>query len=177
MHSRGKPEGHNWQTSDGAPGTIDDISVFVIPLAAYKKEWEAWKLLNDKLRQGKTAEQNPTKSAQSSTKRYPASLSHLSESDGWFPSLDGRIQTAHQNGGTPVNVPVEVGVPHLNVSDLPLAEISLEAEEAVAPEDMPGGNGETVDSKDDLVATNGNIAPENGDKDNTDPSSANYCER
>lgn len=178
MHSRGKPEGHNWQTSDGAPGTIDDISVFVIPLAAYKKDWEAWKLQNDKLRQGKSAQQISSKSAQASTNRYPASA-HLPNSDGWFPSLDGRAQTPHQNGGTP-NVPVEVGVPHLNVSDLPLAEISLDAEEVVAPEDIPGETIAAVDSKEDPVATNdsndGND-PENVDKDNTDPSSPNYCER
>jgi len=176
MHSRGKPEGHNWQTSDGAPGTIDDISVFVIPLTAYKKDWEAWKLQNEKLRQSKTAEQISSKSAQISTKRYPASA-HLSDSDGWFPSLDGRTQTFHQNGETPTNVPVEVGVPHLNVSDLPLAEISLEAEEVVAPEDMPGRNGETVELEEGSTATSRSTVPENGDKDNTDLSSSNYCER
>lgn len=179
MHSRGKPEGHHWQTSDGAPGTIDDISVFVIPLAAYKKEWEAWKLQNEKLRRGKTAEPSsgkPAQSAQSPTNRYPTS-GHLSSSDGWFPNLDGRTETPHQNGGTPGNVPVEVGVPHSNASDLTLAEISLDAEEVVAPEDTPTSNSENVDLKEGSEATASSAVPENGDKDNTDPSSANYCER
>jgi hypothetical protein len=43
MHSRGKLYEKNWKTADGKPATIDDISVFVIPLAPYKEEYSEWK--------------------------------------------------------------------------------------------------------------------------------------
>jgi protein phosphatase 1H len=40
MHARGKFNDRNWKMSDGSPATIDDISVFVIPLWSYKMELE-----------------------------------------------------------------------------------------------------------------------------------------
>lgn len=43
MHSRGKLYDKNWKTTDGKPATIDDISVFVIPLTHYKEEHLEWK--------------------------------------------------------------------------------------------------------------------------------------
>jgi hypothetical protein len=43
MHSRGKLYEKNWKTADGKPATIDDISVFVIPLTPYKEEYLKWK--------------------------------------------------------------------------------------------------------------------------------------
>ncbi|KDR09707.1 hypothetical protein L798_15637, partial [Zootermopsis nevadensis] len=43
MHSRGKLYEKNWKTADSKPATIDDISVFVIPLAPYKEEYMEWK--------------------------------------------------------------------------------------------------------------------------------------
>ncbi|KAG1686079.1 Protein phosphatase 1J [Nymphon striatum] len=39
MHSRGKLREKNWKTSDNKLATIDDISVFVIPLLPYKEEF------------------------------------------------------------------------------------------------------------------------------------------
>lgn len=44
MSSRGKLNERSWRTSDNKSATIDDISVFVIPLAAYKEEYLRWKL-------------------------------------------------------------------------------------------------------------------------------------
>lgn len=44
MSSRGKLNERSWRTSDNKSATIDDISVFVIPLAAYKEEYLGWKL-------------------------------------------------------------------------------------------------------------------------------------
>lgn len=44
MSSRGKLNERSWRTADGKSATIDDISVFVIPLAAYKEEYLRWKL-------------------------------------------------------------------------------------------------------------------------------------
>ncbi len=44
MSSRGKLNERSWRTADGKSATIDDISVFVIPLAAYKEEYLHWKL-------------------------------------------------------------------------------------------------------------------------------------
>jgi hypothetical protein len=42
MHARGKLQERNWRMSDGKSATIDDISVFVIPLQGYKREYESW---------------------------------------------------------------------------------------------------------------------------------------
>ncbi|CAN7988734.1 unnamed protein product [Ixodes hexagonus] len=42
MHSRGKLKERNWRTADNRAATIDDISVFVIPLKAYQDEHRAW---------------------------------------------------------------------------------------------------------------------------------------
>lgn len=43
-HSRGKLVEHrSWKTVENKPATIDDISVFVIPLAPYKTEYLEWK--------------------------------------------------------------------------------------------------------------------------------------
>ena len=44
MSSRGKLNERSWRTADSKSATIDDISVFVIPLAAYKEEYLRWKL-------------------------------------------------------------------------------------------------------------------------------------
>ena len=43
MSSRGKLNDRSWRTSDNKSATIDDISVFVIPLSPYKEEWKQWK--------------------------------------------------------------------------------------------------------------------------------------
>ncbi|XP_069693404.1 protein phosphatase 1H [Periplaneta americana] len=50
MHSRGKLYEKNWKTADGKPATIDDISVFVIPLTPYKEEYIKWKQESEALR-------------------------------------------------------------------------------------------------------------------------------
>ncbi|XP_049783105.1 protein phosphatase 1H isoform X2 [Schistocerca cancellata] len=47
MQSRGKLVGDNWRTHEGRPGSIDDISVFVIPLLPYKKEYTEWHTMFD----------------------------------------------------------------------------------------------------------------------------------
>ncbi|ODM98036.1 Protein phosphatase 1H [Orchesella cincta] len=38
MHARGKFQDRNWRMSDGSAATIDDISVFVIPLGPYYRD-------------------------------------------------------------------------------------------------------------------------------------------
>lgn len=43
MSSRGKLNERSWRTFDNKSATIDDISVFVIPLTAYKEEFQQWK--------------------------------------------------------------------------------------------------------------------------------------
>lgn len=45
MTSRGKSreKGKGWKTSDNKIATIDDISVFVIPLKPYQQEFQKWK--------------------------------------------------------------------------------------------------------------------------------------
>ena len=43
MHSRGKLFEKKWKTADAKAATVDDISVFVIPLTPYKEEYMEWK--------------------------------------------------------------------------------------------------------------------------------------
>lgn len=43
MSSRGKLVERSWRTSDNKSATIDDISVFVIPLLQYKEKYLCWK--------------------------------------------------------------------------------------------------------------------------------------
>ena len=43
MGSRGKLKERNWRTSDDKHATIDDISVFVVPILPYQEEHRAWK--------------------------------------------------------------------------------------------------------------------------------------
>lgn len=43
MHSRGKLFEKKWKTADSKAATVDDISVFVIPLVPYKEEYMEWK--------------------------------------------------------------------------------------------------------------------------------------
>ncbi|KAG7161714.1 phosphatase 1H-like [Homarus americanus] len=42
MASRGKLRERNWRTSDDKHATIDDISVFVIPLKSYQEAYQEW---------------------------------------------------------------------------------------------------------------------------------------
>lgn len=42
MGSRGKLRERNWRTTDDKHATIDDISVFVIPLRSYQEEHRDW---------------------------------------------------------------------------------------------------------------------------------------
>lgn len=39
MSARGKLKDRNWKRANGSPATIDDISVFVIPILPYKEEY------------------------------------------------------------------------------------------------------------------------------------------
>ena len=39
----GKLDERNWKTGEDNPATIDDISVFVIPILPYKHEYAEWK--------------------------------------------------------------------------------------------------------------------------------------
>lgn len=43
MAARGKLVERNWKHNDDSPATIDDISVFVIPILPYKTEYAEWK--------------------------------------------------------------------------------------------------------------------------------------
>ncbi|KAA0193114.1 hypothetical protein HAZT_HAZT000940 [Hyalella azteca] len=43
MGARGKLTERNWRTSDNKHATIDDISVFVVPLKSYQEEHQKWK--------------------------------------------------------------------------------------------------------------------------------------
>ena len=49
MSSRGKlrEKGKGWKTADNRVATIDDISVFVIPLKGYQEEYRKWKEARD----------------------------------------------------------------------------------------------------------------------------------
>lgn len=51
MSSRGKLTERNWRTSEGKSATIDDISVFVIPILDYKRDHAAWSKQNVALRE------------------------------------------------------------------------------------------------------------------------------
>jgi hypothetical protein len=79
MASRGKLTERNWRTSEGKSATIDDISVFVIPILDYKKEYSTW------LKQTKASTEqlcaNPTSINSSSAVIHDAQLtiSGLSE--------------------------------------------------------------------------------------------------
>ncbi|XP_059488514.1 protein phosphatase 1H [Neocloeon triangulifer] len=63
MSSRGKLTERNWRTSEGKSATIDDISVFVIPVVDYKREHAAWLKQNAALREQISANLNSINSA------------------------------------------------------------------------------------------------------------------
>ena len=44
MAARGKLKERLWRLSDGQMATIDDISVFVVPLLPYREEHLLWKV-------------------------------------------------------------------------------------------------------------------------------------
>ncbi|CAL4067880.1 unnamed protein product, partial [Meganyctiphanes norvegica] len=44
MSSRGKLRERNWRTSEDKHATIDDISVFVVPLKPYQQEYHDWEI-------------------------------------------------------------------------------------------------------------------------------------
>ena len=41
MSARGKLQDRAWRRSDGTAATIDDISVLVVPVKAYKEEYRS----------------------------------------------------------------------------------------------------------------------------------------
>lgn len=43
MQAKGKIHHETWKLADGRAGTVDDVSVFVIPLLPYQKEYISWK--------------------------------------------------------------------------------------------------------------------------------------
>ncbi|XP_064473634.1 protein phosphatase 1H-like [Ornithodoros turicata] len=47
MNARGKLKERNWRTAENKAATIDDISVFVIPLKSYKEEYEELKAASE----------------------------------------------------------------------------------------------------------------------------------
>ncbi|KAG0722016.1 Protein phosphatase 1H [Chionoecetes opilio] len=55
MGSRGKLKERNWRTSDDKHATIDDITVFVVPLLPYQEEHRAWKARQGRPPKGKEA--------------------------------------------------------------------------------------------------------------------------
>ena len=46
MSARGKLKERNWKRSNGSPATIDDITVFVIPILPYKHEYLGMQVKN-----------------------------------------------------------------------------------------------------------------------------------
>ena len=44
MSARGKLKERLWRLSDGTMATIDDISVFVVPMLPYREEHLLWKV-------------------------------------------------------------------------------------------------------------------------------------
>ena len=48
MAARGKLKERNWRRSNGDPATIDDITVFVIPILPYKQELLGMQVDRDK---------------------------------------------------------------------------------------------------------------------------------
>ena len=44
MSARGKLKERLWRLSDGNMATIDDISVFVVPILPYREEHLLWKV-------------------------------------------------------------------------------------------------------------------------------------
>lgn len=42
MTARGKLTDHNWRTNENKPATIDDITVFIVPLKPYQEEHDRW---------------------------------------------------------------------------------------------------------------------------------------
>lgn len=56
MGSRGKLKERNWRTSDDKHATIDDITVFVVPLLPYQEEHREWKARKGRPPKGKEAD-------------------------------------------------------------------------------------------------------------------------
>lgn len=58
MTSRGKSrdKGKGWKTADNKIATIDDISVFVIPLKPYQQEFKKWREARDLVRNSSEVE-------------------------------------------------------------------------------------------------------------------------
>ena len=53
MAARGKLQERTWRRSDGTAATIDDISVTVVPIKAYKEEYAEWKAgIRERLEKG-----------------------------------------------------------------------------------------------------------------------------
>lgn len=53
MAARGKLQERTWRRSDGTAATIDDISVTVVPIKAYKEEYAEWKAgIKERLEKG-----------------------------------------------------------------------------------------------------------------------------
>jgi len=63
MSSRGKLTERNWRTSESRSATIDDISVFVIPIIDYKRDYSAWLEQNSALREQLSANLNSINSS------------------------------------------------------------------------------------------------------------------
>lgn len=55
MGSRGKLKERNWRTSDDKHATIDDITVFVVPILPYQEEHRVWKARQGRPPKGKQA--------------------------------------------------------------------------------------------------------------------------
>lgn len=69
LWSRGRLKDHNWRTADDKHATIDDISVFVIPLKPYKEEFERWRNVEAAIDSSEEALERPL--LQHSDKRTP----------------------------------------------------------------------------------------------------------
>ena len=55
MAARGKLQERTWRRSDGTAATIDDISVTVVPIKAYKEEYAEWKAsVKERLEKGES---------------------------------------------------------------------------------------------------------------------------
>lgn len=75
MHSRGKLKERSWRTVDNRAATIDDISVFVIPLRGYQEEHRAWMAAMHQ-----QPEQQPQPQAQAQPQPQPQSPTRTSSS-------------------------------------------------------------------------------------------------
>ena len=125
MSSRGKMGERSWRTSEEKAATIDDISVFVIPLSGYKEDYLRWKTEQETFNKPNPAAEEPVIPEAPATAPTPSGYVSFAQSEKEILPIEN-VE----------NLQISDEEPRISSQEIDSGEIAIKATDAI-PQQLP----------------------------------------